>query len=97
MVIPLARGSVFAIQAPIALNAEHIRVSLATVSYTHLLRAMIDAPARILGMGNVALREGAKAQFQALHTRPWTVEAEGRSTPFEGMTLVGGCEWTIES
>ena len=29
MVIPLARGSVFAIQAPIALNAEHIRVSLA--------------------------------------------------------------------
>ena len=62
-----------------------------------MLRAMIDAPARILGMGNVALREGAKAQFQALHTRPWTVEAEGRSTPFEGMTLVGGCEWTIES
>ena len=77
--------------------AAAFAASLRYLPLSVVLRAMIDAPARILGMGNVALREGAKAQFQALHTRPWTVEAEGRSTPFEGMTLVGGCEWTIES
>lgn len=86
-------GSLFGVSG----FATAFAASLRYLPLSVVLRAMIDAPARILGMGNVALREGAKAQFQALHTRPWTVEAEGRSTPFEGMTLVGGCEWTIES
>ncbi|MBE5765732.1 MAG: dihydroorotase [Clostridiales bacterium] len=77
--------------------ATAFAASISVLPITVVLQKMIDAPARILGMGDVTLREGMKACFNILHMNPWTVCSEGRSTPFEGMTLTGGCECRIEN
>ena len=76
-------------------------VRTGTMELTRLLRMMTDAPRERFGLPLMTFEAGQHADLTVLDlSREWTINPDeflsmGRSTPFAGARIYGGCELTL--